>query len=55
MAGVNFRINTKHIGEVRMFDEPSVKNLLSKIVHLIGVDSSLDSKVVVSLFAHNFV
>ena len=55
MARVNLGIDTKHVSEIRMFNKPSVENLLSKVVHLIGVDSSLDSKVVVSLFAHNFV
>ena len=55
VTGVNLWINTKQVGYIGVFDEPSVKDLLSQVIELIGINSSLDSDGVVSLFTYDFV
>ena len=52
---VDFRIDTQHVGQIRMFDEPSVQDLLTEVIELVCIDSSLDSDSIISLFSDNFV
>ena len=52
---VDFGIKTEHAGDIRVFDEPSVEDLLSQIVEFVAIDSSLDSDSVVSLFPDDSV
>ncbi len=55
MTGVDLGIYTKHVGDIGVFNKPSIEDLLSQVVELIGIDSSLDSDGVVSLFANHSV
>lgn len=55
VTGVDFGIDTQHVGQIRMFDEPSVQDLLTEVVKLVWIDSSLDSDSIVSLFSDNSV
>lgn len=52
MTGVDFWIDTEHIGKIGMFKEPSVEYLLSQVIEFVGINSSLDSDCIVSLLSN---
>ena len=35
VTGVDLGIYTQHVGQIRMFDEPSVQDLLTEVVKLV--------------------
>jgi len=51
VTGIDLGIDTEHVGDIGVFYEPSVEDLLSQVIELVGIDSSLDSDGVISLLA----